>query len=369
MFIGSSVSLPRTKKIATIVAISPKARTTSGKKIQASGLRPARGLRDREDGDTEDHRADVLGGRRLEEVGATAGAVADVVADEVRDDARVAGVVLGDALLDLADEVRADVGGLGVDAAAELGEQRDERGAEPEADDEERGIGDGHVTHEGVVQGEDAPHAEEGQGDDEEARDGAAAHRDLDRLDEAAPGGRRRPDVGPDGDEHADDPRRHRARRTDQECERGHDPDRQAGELGHVRDFWGLDEGDHRADDDRADEREDRDGRVLTPDEGDRALVDRAGDVLHLDGPGVTRQDVPGQVEREQDGDDAGRQDDQLERTGIHQVRRSSTLGLLTRCRPRLVAGATRGGRTGECCLWSRRHAPASWDLAGRRRV
>ena len=37
MFIGSSVSLPRTKKIATIVARSPKARTTSGKKIQASG--------------------------------------------------------------------------------------------------------------------------------------------------------------------------------------------------------------------------------------------------------------------------------------------------------------------------------------------
>ena len=37
MFIGSSVSFPRTKKIATIVARSPKARTTSGKKIQASG--------------------------------------------------------------------------------------------------------------------------------------------------------------------------------------------------------------------------------------------------------------------------------------------------------------------------------------------
>ena len=38
MFIGSSVSLPRTKKIATIVASNPKARTTSGKKIQASGF-------------------------------------------------------------------------------------------------------------------------------------------------------------------------------------------------------------------------------------------------------------------------------------------------------------------------------------------
>ena len=90
------------------------------------------------DGDAEDHRADVLGGHRLEEVGATAGAVADVVADEVGDDGRVARVVLGDAGLDLADEVGADVGGLGVDTTAELGEQGDEAGAEAEADDQER---------------------------------------------------------------------------------------------------------------------------------------------------------------------------------------------------------------------------------------
>jgi hypothetical protein len=38
MFIGSSVSLPRTKNIATIVARRPKARTTSGKKIHAWGF-------------------------------------------------------------------------------------------------------------------------------------------------------------------------------------------------------------------------------------------------------------------------------------------------------------------------------------------
>ena len=88
----------------------------------------------------EDHRADVLGGRRLEEVGAAAGAVADVVAHEVRDDGRVARVVLGDPGLDLADEVGADVGGLRVDAAAELGEERDERGAEAVADDQERDL-------------------------------------------------------------------------------------------------------------------------------------------------------------------------------------------------------------------------------------
>ena len=59
------------------------------------------------------------------------GAVADVVAHEVGDDGRVARVVLGDAGLDLADEVGADVGGLGVDAAAELREERDERAPKP----------------------------------------------------------------------------------------------------------------------------------------------------------------------------------------------------------------------------------------------
>ena len=46
----------------------------------------------------------------LEQVGGHAGAVADVVADVVGDHGRVARVVLGDARLDLADEVGADVG-------------------------------------------------------------------------------------------------------------------------------------------------------------------------------------------------------------------------------------------------------------------
>ena len=107
---------------------------------------------------------------RLEQVRATAGAVADVVADEVRDDARVARVVLGDALLDLADEVRADVGGLGVDAAAELGEEGHERCAEAEADDQERRVVGRLAAGQPAEEGEDAVDAEQRQGDDEEAR-------------------------------------------------------------------------------------------------------------------------------------------------------------------------------------------------------
>jgi hypothetical protein len=59
-----------------------------------------------------------------------ADAVADHVADKVSDDRGVARVVLGNAGLDLAHEVRTHVRSLGVDAAAELHEQRDERRAE-----------------------------------------------------------------------------------------------------------------------------------------------------------------------------------------------------------------------------------------------
>ena len=61
----------------------------------------------------------------------------------------------------------------------------------------------------------------------------------------------------------------------------GHDPDREAGERGTSATVGRLDERDDHADDHRADDGEDRDRRVLAPDEGDGALEDRAGDVLH----------------------------------------------------------------------------------------
>ena len=69
----------------------------------------------------------------FEDVGSHAGDVPDVVPDIVGDHAGVAGVVLGNAGLDLADEVGPDVGGLGEDAAADPVEERDERGAHREA--------------------------------------------------------------------------------------------------------------------------------------------------------------------------------------------------------------------------------------------
>ena len=69
--------------------------------------------------------ATAVDGVGLEEVGRHAGAIADVVAHVVCDHGRVARVVLRYARFDLADEVGADVGGLGEDAAAEPGEDGD----------------------------------------------------------------------------------------------------------------------------------------------------------------------------------------------------------------------------------------------------
>ena len=275
-------------------------------------VRPAGRRRDGVDADAQDHRADVLGGGRLEQVRTTAGAVADVVADEVGDDARVARVVFGDALLDLADEVRADVGGLGVDAAAELGEQRDERGPEAEADDEERRLGDGDLADEGRVEGEDAPHAEERQGDDQEARTAPpriATWTASTRLRRAADAVRTLAltamsmPMMPEAIEHAAPTMKANPVMT---------PIGRPASFGHVGDLGGFDEADDDADHHGADDGEDPDGRVLATDEGDRTLVDGAGHVLHRLRPGVAREDVPGQVDGEQDGDDPGRQDDQL---------------------------------------------------------
>ena len=108
-----------------------------------------RRLRAGEEDGAEQHGRDDGHGVGLEQVGGHAGAVADIVADVVGDHGRVAGVVLGNAGLDLADEVGADVRALGEDAAAEPGEDRDQRGAEGQADQRlqhGRGCGDALLT-------------------------------------------------------------------------------------------------------------------------------------------------------------------------------------------------------------------------------
>lgn len=117
------------------------------------------------------HQGDGVG---LEEVGCHSRAVADVVAHVVGDGRGIARVVLRNALLDLADQVGADVGGLGEDAASDTHEHRDQRGPEAEALQDLGGVG-------GVDQ-HDAGGAEEAEADGEHADDATRAEGDLHRL-------------------------------------------------------------------------------------------------------------------------------------------------------------------------------------------
>ena len=82
----------------------------------------------------ENHGADVFRCGGFEDVRATAGAVAHVVAYQIGDHGRVARIVFRDSGFHFADQISAYVSSLGVDAAAKLGEERHQRGAETEAD-------------------------------------------------------------------------------------------------------------------------------------------------------------------------------------------------------------------------------------------
>ena len=124
----------RTKKVPTTEPTMQTPPMTSGSSHHGRLLRRI-GEEDR----AEQHGGDDGHRIGLEQVGGHAGAIADIVADVVGDHGRVARIVLGNAGLDLADQVGADVGALGEDAAAETGEDRDQRGAEAQGAPAPRG--------------------------------------------------------------------------------------------------------------------------------------------------------------------------------------------------------------------------------------
>ncbi len=168
-----------------------------------------------------------------------------------------------------------------------------------------------------AVDGEDGPHAEQREGDDQEAGDRATAHGHLDRFDETPASGGGDAHVGPDADQHADDPAGHRADGADQECAACPNAQRQTVCAG-VGDVRGLDERDDCGDDHRADESKQEDRRVLALDEGDRALLDRRRDVHHRLGPGVAGQDVTGEEDRKPYREQPRDRDEPLEQTWVH---------------------------------------------------
>ena len=182
----------------TIDASTPIARAPSGNNApiaHSCGLvREDR----RERGNAEDDRRDQRDFVRLEQVGRHAGTVTDVVTDVVGDRGRVTRVVFGDTGFDLADEVGADVGRLGEDAAADSQEQREQRTTETEADQDRRArVLEDH---------DDDGRTEQTEADGEHAGDTAGAERDLERLrHRSAPRGRRGAHVAAHREAHADE--------------------------------------------------------------------------------------------------------------------------------------------------------------------
>ena len=214
-------------------------------------------------GETEQHHGDRRHRVRLEQVGRHPGAVADVVADVVRDHGRVARVVLGDARLDLPDQIGADVGGLCVDAAAEPGEDRDQGAAEGEADqvvDRRVRRAVEPVGQHGVVAGD----AEKAETHDEHACHRACAERDVQRRGEPLPGRLRGADVRAHGDVHADEAGGRGEDGSDQEADRGSPAELVV-----------------EADQQEGHQRHPGDRRVLAAEVCGRAFLDRLRDFAH----------------------------------------------------------------------------------------
>ena len=131
----------------------------------------------------------------FKQIGPHAGHVAHVIAHIVSDNSRVAGVILGDAGLHLAHQVRAHISGLGVDAAAHTGKQGNGGSAQGEA--EKNAVIAGENIDQAAAQQAQAHHAH--------THDRAAGEGDGQGLGHAAfHGGVGSADVGPGGHLHAE---------------------------------------------------------------------------------------------------------------------------------------------------------------------
>ncbi len=218
----------------------------------------------------ERHRRDQRHGIGLEQVGGHAGAVADVVTDVVGDHRRIARIVFGNAGLDLADEVGADVGTLREDASAQTREDRDQRCTEREPEQRLQQVGQvggGRELAEPGDEPEEDADAEQAEPDHQHAGDRTAFERDGERRRDALRGGLRSTHVGSHRDVHADEaacPRQHRAE---------HEADRCLGAQEH-------------ADEDREHHADDGDRLVLPCEVGGGPLLHGAGDFLHARVPG-----------------------------------------------------------------------------------
>ena len=209
------------------------------------------------DQNAEGQRRDQRTHIALEEVSAHAGHVAYVIANVIRDDGGIAGVVLRDAGFHLADQVGADVSGLGIDTAADTGKQRDGGGAERET---EKNI---------IVAGQnvDQAAAEKTEADHAHAHDRTAREGDGERLIHARfHGGVGRADIGPGGDLHPEEPGQDGTESAEQEAERGSPVNKEADQNKQNRD-------------------KNRENSVFGHEKRVRAFRDRGSDLLHPGSP------------------------------------------------------------------------------------
>ena len=229
---------------------------------------------------SQHHRRDRGHGVGLEQVRRHARAVADIVADVVGDGRRVAWIVLGDARFHLADQITADVRTLGEDAAAEAGEDRDQRRAEAERHervDDDAVIGLQPVEMSEVDEVE--RHAEQREARDQKAGDRACLESQLKTASKRLSCSLCRADVCAHRDVHADEAGRTGEHRTDQEANRNKDTE----EVSEQRE-------DHDADD--------CDRHVLTAQIGLRAFPHCRRDFLHSRITGIGSQNRGGRPYR-----------------------------------------------------------------------
>ncbi len=143
------------------------------------------------------HRGGHGGDVGVKQVSAHAGHVAHVVAHVVGDDGGVARVILGDAQLHLSGQVGRHVGGLGEDAAACLGKQRQGAGAKGEAQQHAGLPSDEHHAH----------HAKQASAHHHQPHHRATPKANQEGGLDALGGGLSRPGIGQGGYKDADFPR------------------------------------------------------------------------------------------------------------------------------------------------------------------
>ena len=298
-----------TKKVPMIEVTMQAPQIASGYIIVEQQDRLA-GEEDRGQHHRRDHRHRV----GLEQVGRHAGAIADVVADVVGDGRRVARIVLGNAGLDLADEVGADVGALGEDAAAETGEDRDQRGAEAERDQRvDRGPVRGRIAERAGENAEIDGDPEQREAGDQQAGHRARAEGDVEAAGERFGRRLRGAHIGAHRDVHADEAGGAGEDGADREADR-HRPRQEKPET------------------DEDDDADAGDGRILAPEIGLRPLPHRAGNLLHSLRAGVRRHEARDRVDAVDDGKQST-EDNQAQKHG-EKARCWAAGGL-----PRLVCG------------------------------